>query len=139
MLCASGAEWIVIDHPRNGEAGAHFKVHGFCYIISRIQVKTVGSTSIAFTGGIRGGVDREYRSDVKAYVQNTETSEVVVDVKSVRANGDTEIDFYFIPTIYIELLDQKSLSINKVPQMKNNWELLEKCKDQDFVLQTFVR
>ncbi len=51
----------------------------------RIQVKTVGvSKSISFVGGIRGGADREYKSDVKMYVQNTKKSDVVVGVLSER-------------------------------------------------------
>ena len=70
-------------------------------------------------------------------MQNTETSDVVVGVSSQQSNGESHIDFYFIPTIYIELLGQKSLSVNKIPVAKNNWELLEQCKDRAFVLHTF--
>ncbi len=100
----------------------------------RIQVKTVSSSgSIKFTGGTRGGVDREYRSDIKAYTQNTETADVVVGVQSVKANGDTEIDFFFVPTIFIEKIGQKSISTSKVRKSKNNWTLLENCKNEDFV------
>ena len=102
----------------------------------RIQVKTVGNTSISFTGGTRGGVDREYKSGVKYYVQNTETADVVVGVKSIRENGDTQINFYFVPTVYIEHIDQKSISINKIPNAKNNWKLMENCRKSDFVFQT---
>ena len=106
----------------------------------RIQVKTA-SKSISFTGGTRGGVDREYRSGVKEYVQNTKTSDIVVGVwtDQSKANGERQIDFYFVPTLYIETLkrngnQQKSLSINKLQDAKNNWELLERCKAGDFVL-----
>ncbi len=106
----------------------------------RIQVKTA-SKSISFTGGTRGGVDREYRSGVKEYVQSTKTSDIVVGVwaDESKANGERQIDFYFVPTLYIETLrrkgkPQKSLSINKLKAAKNNWELLERCKDKDFVL-----
>ena len=100
----------------------------------RIQVKTVSSSgSIKFTGGIRGGVDRECRSDIKAYTQNTETADVVVGVRSVKSNGDTEIDFFFVPTVYIEKIGQKSISTSKVQKSKNNWVLLENCKNKDFV------
>ena len=105
----------------------------------RIQVKTISSSgSVPFTGGTRGGVDREYKSGVKSYVQSTETSDVVVGVRSIRTNGDTDIDFFVIPTLYIELLDQKSLSVNKIPQAENNWELLMNCKDADYVLDVFT-
>ena len=102
--------------------------------IIRIQVKTVSpSGTISFTGGTRGGIDREYKSSVKEYQQSTETSDIVVGVKAERANGDKNIDFYFIPTILVENLKQKSLSVNKVPETKNNWTLLGKCKAKEFV------
>ena len=78
----------------------------------RVQVKTVSpSGSISFTGGIRGGADRTYKSDVKEYTQSTQTSDIVVGVQSKKINGDTEIDFYFVPTLMIEQIKQKSLSI----------------------------
>ena len=106
--------------------------------IIRVQVKTVGPKgSVSFKGGVRGGADREYRSGVKEYTQSTETSDVVVGVKSARANGEKEIDFYFIPTLYIEKLGQKSLSVNKIPQAKNDWQILTGCKDKEFVEQIF--
>jgi len=37
--------------------------------IIRAQVKTA-RTSVSFTGGSRGGVDREYVSDIKTYTQS---------------------------------------------------------------------
>ena len=104
----------------------------------RIQVKTLSSSnSVSFKGGVRGGVDRTYASDVKEYIQSPETSDVVVGVESKRNNGDIEINFYFIPTIYIEKIGQGSLSTNKVPQIKNNWEILLRCKEKDFVDKIF--
>ena len=48
--------------------------------IIRAQVKTVSGGSIRFTGGGRGGVDREYKSGVKEYTQSTATSDVVIVV-----------------------------------------------------------
>ena len=107
--------------------------------IIRVQVKTISpSGSVRFTGGMRGGVDREYKSGVKSYTQNTKTSDVVVGVRSTRSNEDKEINFYFVPTLYIEQIKQKSISIRKIPGAKNNWELLEKCRDKDFVRQVFA-
>ena len=106
----------------------------------RVQVKTVSkSGSISFLGGVRGGKDREYKSNVKSYIQSTETSDVVVGVNAKRGNGDKEIDFYFIPTIFIEMVKQKSLSINKIPQAKNNWKLLEECKDPEFIRKILIK
>ena len=40
--------------------------------IIRVQVKTA-RTSVSFTGGTRGGVDREYKSGVKTYTQSPDT------------------------------------------------------------------
>ncbi|MCE2413546.1 hypothetical protein J4G07_06035, partial [Candidatus Poribacteria bacterium] len=47
--------------------------------IIRVQVKTA-KQSVPFTGGGRGGVDREYKSGVKTYTQSTATSDVVIGV-----------------------------------------------------------
>ena len=100
----------------------------------RLQVKTVSqSGSVSFKGGVRGGADRQYRSDVKSYIQNTETSDAVVGVRSQTSNGDKSIDFWIIPTLYIERIGQGSLSVRKIPQVKNNWKLMENCKDKSFV------
>ena len=107
--------------------------------IIRVQVKTIGrSNSIKFTGGSRGGVDREYKSGVKSYTQDTTTSDIVVGVKSRKFNGDDKIDFYFVPTLLIEHLKQQSISANKMEKWKNNWDILRHCKDQDFVENTFL-
>ncbi len=105
----------------------------------RLQVKTVADKgSVSFKGGVRGGVDREYFSGVKEYTQSTETSDAVVGVQSSSNNGDEKIDFWFIPTLYIERLEQGSLSINKIPQAKNNWALMEKCREPDYVFYVFA-
>ena len=104
----------------------------------RIQVKTLSSSrSVSFKGGVRGGRDRAYASGIVEYTQNTQTSDIVVGVESRRQNGDTEVNFYFIPTLYIETLQQSSLSVNKIPQAKNNWDVLQRCKDKDFVYNIF--
>ena len=94
----------------------------------RIQVKTISKNkAISFKGGVRGGKDRSYKSDVKSYIQSTETSDIVIGVESHRNNGDTEINFYFIPTLYIEQIQQSSLSINKILYVKNDWNILMEC------------
>ncbi len=104
----------------------------------RVQVKTISKTgSISFKGGVRGGIDRQYKSDVKSYTQSTETADVVVGVEVLTDNGDKEINFYFVPTIYIEKLKQQSISIKKIQQTKNNWEILRECKNLEFVRKTF--
>ena len=98
--------------------------------IIRAQVKTA-QTSVNFTGGTRGGVDREYKSGVKEYVQSTKTSDIVIGVHPIE-NGFYEL--YFVPTILIEELGQKSISLNRIKELRNNYEILEKCKDYDFII-----
>ena len=106
--------------------------------VIRLQVKTVtGSGRISFSGGVRGGADRKPIPGVKKYKQDRNTSDAVVGVSSTRNNGDTQIDFYFIPTIYIETLTQESISINKVKFTKNKWELMGKCRDRAYVEKVF--
>ena len=106
--------------------------------IIRLQVKTVDpSGSIKFGGGTRGGVDRQYISGVKAYTQDTKTSDVVVGVEAHASNGEGRIDFYFVPTVFIEAIAQKSIRISKVQPGRNNWELLSYCRDKAKVLSLF--
>jgi len=98
--------------------------------IIRAQVKTA-RRSISFTGGIRGGVDRQYVSGVKEYVQSTKTSDVVIGVHPL---GNNSYELYFVPTVLIEKLKQKSVSLTRIYRLKNNYDLLEKCRDHDFVI-----
>lgn len=98
----------------------------------RIQVKTA-TTSIQFTGGLRGGVDRNFTRDVnvsKEYKQSTETSDVIC---GIHKNDDNSFDLFFIPTILIESLNQKSISITRVQELRS-YEFLENCKDSEWVL-----
>ncbi len=99
--------------------------------VIRAQVKTA-KTSVSFTGGVRGGVDREYRSDVKTYTQSTATSDVVIGIHPI---DDNTYELYFVPSILIEHLNQKSISINKIPDLKENYYILENCKDEKLVVE----
>ena len=106
--------------------------------VIRLQVKTISvAGSVSFKGGVRGGKDREYKSGVKEYTQNTKTSDAVVGVQTIINNGDSSVDFYFIPTLYIESIKQSSITINKIANTKNNWALMEKCKDKEYVKEHF--
>ena len=109
---------IVFKNERNEE------------VIIRAQVKTARS-SVSFTGGTRGGVDREYKSDVKTYIQSTKTSDVVIGYKPI---SEDQFELYFVPTILIEQWVSKSKSLNILAPLKNNYEVLERCKDRNFVL-----
>lgn len=98
--------------------------------ILRAQVKTA-KKGITFTGGTRGGVDRKYISGVKEYRQSTKTSDVVI---GLHPRGVDAFDLYFVPTILIEQLEQKSISLQKIADLKNNYEMLENCKNKNFVI-----
>ncbi len=99
--------------------------------IIRAQIKTA-TRSISFTGGTRGGVDREYISGVKEYRQSTETSDVVIGIHPASHNS---FELYFVPTVLIERLDQKSISINKIQGLKDNYDILENCKNEVLIIQ----
>lgn len=98
--------------------------------IIRAQVKTA-KQSVPFTGGGRGGVDREYKSGVKTYTQSTTTSDVVIGVHPA---GNNTFELYFVPTVLIEELNQKSISINEIQHLKENYFILENCKDRKVII-----
>jgi hypothetical protein len=97
--------------------------------IVRAQVKTA-KHAVSFTGGSRGGVDRVYISGVKTYVQSTSTCDVVIGLHPY----DDSYDLYFVPTILVEKIGQSSISLSKIEQLKNNYEMLDNCKNADFVI-----
>jgi hypothetical protein len=97
--------------------------------IVRAQVKTAKS-SVSFTGGGRGGVDRFFKSGVKTYTQSTETCDVVIGLHPY----DDSYDLYFVPTILIEKLGQKSISLKKIGALKNNYKMLDNCKNSEYVI-----
>jgi hypothetical protein len=97
--------------------------------IVRAQVKTARG-SLSFTGGSRGGVDRSYKSGVKTYTQSTEKCDVVIGLEP--HNGS--YDLYFVPTILIEELGTGSISLNRIQGLKNNYEMLDNCKNHRFVI-----
>ncbi len=98
--------------------------------IIRAQVKTARK-SIGFTGGERGGVDRFYRSRVKRYRQNTRTADVII---GVHENEDGTYSLYFVPTCLVEALEQDSVALRKIGFLRENYDVLERCKDKDFIL-----
>lgn len=84
--------------------------------IIKAQVKTCGK-SIRFIGGVRGGIDREYKSGVKEYKYTEEHNDLVIGV-----NKDT-LDLYLIPTRFLKYFG-KSKSIGQLGFLKNNWNIL---------------
>lgn len=98
--------------------------------IIRAQVKTARK-SISFTGGTRGGVDREYKSNIKTYTQSTKTSDVIIGIQPLTNDS---YNLYFVPTLLVEILGTKSISLGKISVLKNNYDFLEKCKDSNYIL-----
>ncbi len=96
----------------------------------RAQIKTA-SKSVSFTGGTRGGVDREYKSGVKTYTQSTKTSDIII---GLHPKDLYSFELYFVPTCLVEVIGQKSLSLSKIEFLKNNFDILENCKNKDFVI-----
>lgn len=97
--------------------------------IIRAQVKTA-RTSVSFTGGTRGGVDREYKSGVKTYTQSPKTSDVVIALKSI---DEKTFDMYFIPTLLIAVWGTKSKGLGTIEPLKNNYDFLDNCKDRNYI------
>lgn len=85
--------------------------------ILRAQVKTCDK-SISFIGGVRGGVDREYKSGVKEYKYSLKHNDLIIGVKK------NTLDLYLIPTVLIENFG-KSKSLNQLEKFKNNWDILK--------------
>jgi hypothetical protein len=86
-LPLSPYDLIIVQKMENGDEN-----------IIRAQVKTA-KTSVSFIGGSRGGIDREYKSDVKTYIQSPRTSDVII---GIHPNPDGSYNLYFIPTILIQ-------------------------------------
>jgi hypothetical protein len=99
-------------------------------VFIRVQSKTA-TKSVKFTGGTRGGVDREYKSDVKKYTQSPKTADVVI---GITPNENGSFDLYIVPTVLIALFGTESKSIGQLQPLKNNFEMLERSKDHDFII-----
>lgn len=97
--------------------------------IVRAQVKTARG-SVSFAGGSRGGVDRTYKSGIKTYTQSTEKCDVVIGLEP----HNDSYDMYFVPTILIEKLGTGSISLNRIRSLKNNYPMLDNCKNHRFVI-----
>lgn len=98
--------------------------------IIRAQVKTARD-SISFVGGVRGGADRTYKSDVKKYRQDTTKADVVIGVHEIEQG---KYALYFVPTCLIEALNQDSIAISRIEMLRENYEILENCKNREYVL-----
>jgi len=93
----------------------------------RAQVRTVSpGGTLSFVAGRRGGINGEYISGGKEYVYTTEHNDLIVGV------DPNKLDLYLVPTIFVESLGQKSITIRKLQSLKNNWDILLHWND-DFL------
>ena len=60
------------------------------------------------------------------------TSDVVIGIHPA---DDNLYELYFVPTVLIERLNQKSISINKIQDLKENYDVLENCKNKDLIIE----
>lgn len=86
-------------------------------IFLRTQIKTVNG-SLHVGGGARGGIDRDYKSNVKTYRYTTEHNDLVIGVD--RDN----LDFYILPTYLAYEHFRKTVSPNRLGFFKNNYDIL---------------
>jgi hypothetical protein len=90
----------------------------------RVQVRTISKGgNIKFIGGIRGGVDRYYRSGVKEYKYSEKDHDLIIGVQV------ETLDLYLVPTRFISKWG-KSRSVNKLQILKNNWDILLNWNDE---------
>ncbi len=97
----------------------------------RAQVKTAGP-SVSFTGGNRGGIDRTYikgTDNPKSYTYSTDDTDVVIGINNTDFG---KYDLYFIPSLVITKIKQKSISINKILFTKNDLKIISLCKDEKY-------
>ncbi len=86
-------------------------------IFLRVQIKTISESSLALSGGSRGGIDREYKSGVKSYKYSEDHNELIFGVDK------GNFDIYVFPTRFA-LRYGTSVSKNKIEICKNNWKIL---------------
>ena len=84
----------------------------------RVQVKTI-QDSLTFISGARGGVDREYKSDIKTRKLNTNDCDLFFGV------DDQNLDIYLVPTIIATNHFGGSKVKNQLGPLKNRWDILK--------------
>lgn len=93
----------------------------------KAQAKTC-TNSIRFIGGIRGGMDRSYKSEVKqlvdkSYKYTEKDNDLIIGVQKFT------LDLYLIPTRFLKHFG-KSKSIAHLACLKNNWDILLNWRDK---------
>lgn len=91
-------------------------------LMLRAQVKTIES-SLHLIAGVRGGIDREYKSNVKVYKYTESHTDLILGVDKFT------LDIYVVPARFTSIWG-KSVSKNKIKALKNNWEILLNWNDE---------
>jgi hypothetical protein len=78
-------------------------------------------------------VDRVYKSGIKTYTQSPKTSDIVIGLKPL---DNRTFDMYFVPTILIKIWGTKSRALSKIELLKNNYLILENCKNEKLIQKT---
>lgn len=86
-------------------------------VLVRTQCRTI-KNSMKFTGGQRGGADREYiKPSPKEYKYTEKHNDLIIGVDVAN------LDFFLVPTRFIHVWG-KSVSKNQIQGLKNNFEIL---------------
>ena len=103
----------------------------------RIQAKT-SHPSISFKGNVRAGKANKGASDPNFGFRYDRTHcDILMGVKSNFNNiGELlGVDLFFLPTILVEKISNSNgISTNCLAALKYNYEILEKCDDEKFIL-----
>ena len=104
----------------------------------RIQSKTANPT-ITFKGNMRAGKANKGASDPKfAFRYDRTHCDILMGVKS-NFNNRNEllgVDLFFLPTILVEkIANENGISTNCLMGLKYNYEILENCHDEKFLLE----
>tara|TARA_B100001059_G_scaffold57690_1_gene53001 strand:- start:141 stop:668 length:528 start_codon:yes stop_codon:yes gene_type:complete len=103
----------------------------------RIQVKT-SNPSIAFKGNVRAGKANRGSSDPDyGFRYNRSHCDILMGVRSKFNNREelSGVDLYFLPTILVEKIkNTNGISTNCLQALKYNYEILENCQNEKFIL-----
>ena len=103
----------------------------------RIQAKT-SHPNISFKGNVRAGKANRGASDPNFGFRYDRTHcDILMGVKSNFNNiGELlGVDLFFLPTILVEKISNYSgISTNCLEALKYNYDILEKCDDEKFIL-----
>ena len=107
----------------------------------RIQSKTANK-AIGFIGNMRAGKSVRGGSDPKqAFRYSTKHCDILMGVKTKIDNeGLKKVDLYFLPTILVEKIENKSgISIGCLEGFKNNWKILENYSNNNYLIKEVKR